>query len=114
MRPIDEAAFERLVADALDSLPDEILDLLDNVVVLVEDEHPEEDLLGLYEGIPHTERDDYGGLALPDRITLYRLPLCEECDDLDDLREEVRITVVHELAHHLGIDDDRLEELGWG
>ena len=105
--------FEGLVADALDELPEEILDLLDNVVILVDDEHPTEDLLGLYEGIPHTERDDYGGLELPDRITLFRLPLCRHATDLDDLADEVMVTVVHELAHHVGIDDDRLHELGW-
>lgn len=114
MEPIDEAQFERLVGDALDSLPEELGSLIDNVVVMVEDRHPEEDLYGLYEGIPQIERDDYGGLALPDRITLYRLPLCEDCHSLDDLREEVLVTVVHEVAHHFGIDDDRLHELGWG
>ena len=113
MQPIGEPEFEELVADAIDELPDDILDLLDNVVILVEDRHPTEDLLGLYEGIPHTERDDYGGLALPDRITLYRLPLCDSVDDLDELADEVLVTVVHELAHHFGIDDDRLHELGW-
>lgn len=113
MTPIDLEAFEALVTDALDQLPDDILDLLDNVVILVEDRHPEEDLLGLYEGVPHTERDDYGGLALPDRITLYRLALCEHVESPEELEEEVLITVVHELAHHFGIDDDRLAELGW-
>ena len=113
MHPISEEEFELLVGEALDGLPDEILDLLDNVVVMIDDDHPEQ-LLGLYEGIPRTERDDYGGLELPDRITLYRLTLCEHSDDLEVLRDEVMITVVHELAHHLGIDDDRLHELGWG
>lgn len=114
VEPIDVGAFEQLVADSLDTLPDELLGLLDNVVILVEDEHPEEDLLGLYDGVPHTEREDYGGLALPDRITLYRLTLCAYVDDLEMLREEVLVTVVHELAHHFGIDDERLHELGWG
>lgn len=107
-------AFENLVADAIDALPDGLVDLLDNVVIMVDDEHPEEDLLGLYEGIPRTEREDYGGFELPDRITLFRLPLCDMCDDLAMLTDEVMITVVHELAHHLGIDDDYLHELGWG
>ena len=111
---IGEDHFEELVGDALDALPDEIGALLDNVVVLVEDEHPEEDLYGLYEGIPQIERDDYGGLALPDRITLYRYPLCQDAADLSALRDEVLVTVVHELAHHFGIDDDRLHQLGWG
>jgi predicted Zn-dependent protease with MMP-like domain len=113
MDPIGEDDFERLVEDALDALPDEILALLDNVVILIDDEHPDEELLGLYEGIPHIERDDYGGLALPDRITLYRMTLCACVDDLESLRDEVLVTVVHELAHHFGIDDDRLHALGW-
>ncbi len=102
-----------MVGDAIDTLPDEFLDLLDNVVILVEDEHPEK-LLGLYEGVPHTERDDYGGFELPDRITLYRLTLCEFVEDREALTEEILVTVVHEVAHHFGIDDDRLHELGWG
>lgn len=114
MQPIDEQRFDQLVADALDQLPDELGRLLDNVVILVEDEHPEEDLLGLYEGIPLTERGDYGDLALPDRITLYRVPLCDYAEDAEHLTEEILITVVHEVAHHFGIDDDRLHELGWG
>lgn len=105
--------FEVLVADAIDGLPDDILDMLDNVVVMIDDEHPE-DLLGLYEGIPQTERDDYGGFELPDRVTVYRLALCDHVQDLAELKYEVMVTVVHELAHHLGIDDDRLHELGWG
>ncbi len=114
MEPISEDEFETLVVDALDGLPDELHDLLDNVVLLIDDEHPDEELLGLYEGVPRTERDDYGGLELPDRITLYRLTLCDACQDGDELADEVLVTVVHELAHHLGIDDERLHELGWG
>lgn len=114
MQPIPTSEFEALVADALDSLPPELGELLDNVVVLVEDEHPTEDLYGLYEGIPQDERGEYGGLELPDRITLYRLPLCEDSTSRDDLAEEVLVTVVHEVAHHFGIDDDRLHDLGWG
>jgi predicted Zn-dependent protease with MMP-like domain len=106
--------FEQLTADALDQLPDGLGSLLDNVVIMVEDEHPDEDLLGLYEGTPLTERGDYGDLSLPDRITLYRLALCDMADDLDHLQDEILITVVHEVAHHFGIDDDRLHELGWG
>ena len=105
---------ETLVADAIDWMPDELLELLDNVVIMVDNEHAEEDLLGLYEGVPRTEREDYGGFELPDRITLYRLPLCDMCEDLEHLADEVMVTVVHELAHHLGIDDDRLHQLGWG
>ena len=111
---IDQGRFEQLAGDALDELPEALGRLLDNVVIIVEDQHPDEDLLGLYEGIPLTERDDYGDLTLPDRITLYRLPLCDIAEDDDHLREEILITVVHEVAHHFGIDDDRLHELGWG
>lgn len=113
MEPIGEDEFEALVVDALDQLPDELHDLLDNVVLMIEDEHDGEELLGLYEGIPRTEREDYGGLELPDRVTLFRLTLCAACQDRDELADEVLVTVVHELAHHLGIDDERLHELGW-
>jgi predicted Zn-dependent protease with MMP-like domain len=107
--------FEELVADALDEVPAELMALLDNVVVLVEDRNADEpDLLGLYDGYALTERGwDYGG-ALPDRIMIYRLAICDICDDEDQVVEEVTITVVHEIAHHFGIDDDRLHALGWG
>jgi predicted Zn-dependent protease with MMP-like domain len=103
--------FERLVAEALDDLPDELAAVLDNVVVIVEDRHPDDpDLLGLYDGVPHTERV---GDETPDVVTIFRLPLCAMCLDDDELAEEVYVTVVHELAHAAGIDDDRLHELGW-
>lgn len=114
MKPIDQDRFEQLVGQALDDLPEDLGRLLDNVVILVEDEHPEEDLLGLYEGIPLTEREAYGDLAMPDRITLYRLALCDFAEDVDHLEEEILITVVHEVAHYFGIDDERLHQLGWG
>jgi predicted Zn-dependent protease with MMP-like domain len=109
---VPESRFEELVADALDSLPDELGRLMDNVWVTVEDDS-EEGLLGLYDGVPLTERLDYGGLAVPDRIVIYRLPICEMSGTEDDVVENVRETVIHEVAHHFGIDDDRLEELGW-
>ncbi|CAA9353670.1 MAG: hypothetical protein AVDCRST_MAG29-2412 [uncultured Nocardioidaceae bacterium] len=113
MQPVSPEVFEGLVADALDTLPSEITAGFTNVVVVVEDENEEEpDLLGLYEGIALTERHDYSG-ALPDRISLYRIPLCLVAEDFADLVDQVRITVVHEFAHHVGIDDDRLHELGW-
>jgi predicted Zn-dependent protease with MMP-like domain len=106
--------FEELVADALDEVPAELLAHMDNVVVLVEDEPPEPGLLGLYEGYALTERGwDYGG-TLPDRIFIYRNPTLEICDTEDDVVEEVAVTVVHEIAHHFGIDDERLHALGWG
>jgi predicted Zn-dependent protease with MMP-like domain len=107
---------ESLVADALDAIPPALAKLVDNVVVLVEDEAPDDpDLLGVYEGVPHTERADYGiGFTMPDRIVIYRRPICAMCETEDELVEEVSITVVHELAHHFGIDDDELDRLGWG
>ncbi|MGZ4314888.1 MAG: metallopeptidase family protein [Gaiellaceae bacterium] len=106
--------FEDHVREALDSLPPRIADALRNVAVLVEDEHPDDpDLFGLYEGVPLPERG--GGEPLePDRITLYRLPLEGSFPDPDVLEEEIRITVLHELAHYFGIDEDRLDELGYG
>jgi predicted Zn-dependent protease with MMP-like domain len=106
-------AFEELVGRALDELPDSLSARIDNVVVCVEAHHPSEDLLGLYEGIPLTERDDYGMMELPDTITLYRDPICTVSADEAEVVEEVRITVVHEVAHHFGIDDDALHDLGW-
>ena len=111
MQPVPRYRFERLVADALDDLPDELAAVLDNVVVVVEDRHPDEpDLLGLYEGVPHTERRGDEG---PDVVSIYRLALCELCADDEELAEEVYVTVLHELAHAAGIDDERLHELGW-
>ena len=113
MQPVDPNTFERLVVDALDSLPPQLGALMDNVALLIEDRGEDPEVLGLYDGIPLTEREDYGGFALPDRIMIYRLPICEMCSSLDEIRREVAITVVHEIAHHFGIDDDRLTELGW-
>jgi predicted Zn-dependent protease with MMP-like domain len=107
--------FEELVADALDELPAEIARLMDNVAIFVEDEAPDgEDLLGLYEGIPLTERtSSYAGAVMPDRISIYRRNILAICDTPDDVRDEVEVTVVHEIAHHFGIDDHRLHELGY-
>ncbi|MGY1840723.1 MULTISPECIES: metallopeptidase family protein [unclassified Modestobacter] len=115
MRPLPLDRFEELVADALDQVPAELMALLDNVVVLVEDRNPEEpDLLGIYEGYALTERGwDYGG-ALPDRIMIYRVAICDVCEDEEQVVEEVTITVVHEIAHHFGIEEERLHALGWG
>jgi predicted Zn-dependent protease with MMP-like domain len=107
--------FEDLVGEALDDVPPELLGLMSNVVVLVEDEPPpgEEELLGLYEGHALTTRGwDYAGV-LPDRIIIYRNPTLRVCDTEDEVVEEVAVTVVHEIAHHFGIDDERLHELGW-
>jgi predicted Zn-dependent protease with MMP-like domain len=105
--------FEQHVRRALDSLPPELRRALENVEVVVEDEHPDDpDLLGLYEGVPLPERGDWAG-ALPDRISIYRLPLEESFPDPAELEREIRITVLHELAHLFGLDEDRLEELGY-
>ena len=112
---MDPERFEELVSDALDLIPPELAKAIDNVVVLVSDRHPDDpDLLGLYEGIALTERDSSYGGALPDAITIFREPLLEFCDTDDEVVEEVAITVIHELAHHFGIDDERLHQLGWG
>lgn len=116
MPQLNHDEFERLVIDELDLLPDDMLDGLDNVVFVVED-RPEDgtlDILGLYDGVALTERGQYGFGEIPDRIVIYREPLLELFDDLDELREQVHVTLVHEIAHFFGIDDDRLHELGWG
>jgi len=114
---LSEAEFEEAVGDALDSIPEELARAMDNVVVLVEQEPPPDDpeLLGVYDGTPLTERDGWWDAgSLPDRITIFQGPLERMCDTAAALREEIAITVVHEVAHHFGIDDDHLHELGWG
>ena len=118
--PEDE--FETAVQDALDSIPDKLARAMDNVAVFIEDDYepkPGEDpdtvLLGLYEGVPLTERDSWWDAgSLPDRITIFREPILDICASREDVIHEVAVTVVHEIAHHFGIDDDRLHELGWG
>jgi len=114
---ISRSEFEALVGDALDGVPAQLQSLITNVVVLVEEESPADeraDLLGLYEGIPLTERDTSYSGVLPDRITIYRGPVLRMCGTREEAVDEIRITVVHEIAHHFGIDDDRLHELGYG
>ncbi len=115
MVDVSRRRFEELVSDALDQVPEPLTRLMDNVVVLVEERDAgTPDLLGLYDGVALTERGhDYGGM-LPDRITLYRLAILDICETEEDVVEEVVITVVHEIAHHFGIDDARLHDLGWG
>ncbi|AEB47901.1 hypothetical protein VAB18032_04095 [Micromonospora maris AB-18-032] len=112
---MERERFEELVGEALDEVPEELLALMSNVVILVEDDPPPgEDLLGLYEGHALTDRGwDYAGV-LPDRILIYRNPILRICETEDDVVEEVAVTVVHEIAHHFGIDDERLHDLGWG
>ena len=112
---LDVESFEAIVVDELDELPDDMVDGLENVVFVVED-RPEDgslDLLGIYEGTALPERDRYGFGEMPDRIVLYREPLLAICDDENELRDEIHVTLVHEIAHYYGIDDDRLHELGW-
>ena len=107
--------FEELVADALDTIPPELTAAMDNVVVLVADRHDTEpDLLGIYEGVALTERSSSYGGVLPDRITIYQDAILDICEDEDDVVHEVAVTVVHEVAHHFGIDEETLHELGWG
>ncbi len=111
-----DEAFDDAVRDALDLLPAELTAMMDDVVVLVEDVNPDEPgLLGLYEGVALTERDGWWAAgSLPDTITIYRRSTLEACRDVEEVAREVAITVVHEIAHHFGIDDKRLTELGWG
>ncbi|WNM27692.1 metallopeptidase family protein [Demequina capsici] len=115
MVSMSDEEFEAAVDDALDSVPDELFDLMDNVVILIEDEPEGDDpeLLGLYDGIALTERGNTGYGELPDRILIYKNPTLRMCEDAQHVREEVAVTVVHEIAHHFGIDDDRLAQLGW-
>jgi predicted Zn-dependent protease with MMP-like domain len=113
----EEDAFNALVSDALDRIPEGLARLMDNVVVLVEDEPPAgepNDLLGLYVGTPLTERGSEYTFFGPDQVFVFRGPLLRMCSDLDELVEEVEITVIHEVAHHFGIDDEQLHEWGWG
>jgi predicted Zn-dependent protease with MMP-like domain len=111
---VADARFDELVAEALDGLPAELGRAMDNVSVFVEDRSRRGNLLGLYEGIPLTQRySGYSGMVMPDRITIFRQPICAACETEDDVVRQVRRTVVHEVAHHFGIDDTRLAQLGW-
>ncbi len=111
---VSDEVFDRCVDDALNTIPDALVALIDNCVVLIEDEPPPgEDVFGFYDGIPLTERgSDYGGV-LPDRILIFREPHRQVCNSIDELVEEIHITVVHEIAHHFGIEDDQLHDLGY-
>jgi predicted Zn-dependent protease with MMP-like domain len=113
---ISREQFEVLVGEALDEIPPELAALMDNVALFVEDEAPPDEphLLGLYTGIPLTERGQWYAGALPDRISIFMNPILRICETLDDVVDEVHVTVVHEIAHHFGIDDERLHELGYG
>ena len=113
MIDIEPGRFEEMVVTALDSLPAELGRLMSNVAVTVEHDPGPPGLLGLYEGIPLTSRTTQYAGVLPDRITIYRQAICAICRTEDEVAGEVRRTVIHEDAHHFGIDDDRLDELGW-
>lgn len=114
MIDVSRERFEELVAEALDGIPPELGELMDNVAVFVQEGSPTSGLLGLYQGIPLTRRDrGYEGMVLPDRITIFRQPILSHCTDEADVIRQVRVTVIHEVGHHFGIDDDRLRELGW-
>jgi predicted Zn-dependent protease with MMP-like domain len=111
---VSDARFEELVAEALDGLPGDLGRAMDNVSVFVEDRSRRGNLLGLYEGIPLTKRySGYSGMVMPDRITIFRQTICEACHTEGEVVQQVRRTVVHEVAHHFGITDARLAELGW-
>jgi predicted Zn-dependent protease with MMP-like domain len=108
--------FDELVGEALDGIPEPLARRMDNVAVVVEDGQPGGRLLGRYVGVPLTARDagyGAGGLVMPDRITIFRLPICALCRTEEEVVHQVTVTVVHEVAHHFGIDDRRLAELGW-
>lgn len=113
MVEIDPERFEAMVGSALDGLPPDLGRLMRNVAVVVEHDGGPPGLLGLYRGVPLTERTSQYSGALPDQITIYRQAICSICSSEEDVVEEVRRTVIHEVGHHFGIDDDRLHELGW-
>ena len=113
MIDIEPGRFEVMVATALDSLPAELGRLMSNVAVTVEHRPGPRGLLGLYEGVPLTSRTTQYAGVLPDHITIYRLAICAICQTEDEVADQVRRTVVHEVAHHFGIGDERLRELGW-
>ena len=112
---LDADDFEKLVIEELDLLPDDMVDRIENVAFVTED-RPEDgslNILGLYQGVALTHRETYGFGELPDRIVLYREPLLSVCDDLEQLHDQVHVTLVHEIGHYYGLDDEQLHELGW-
>lgn len=110
---VERGRFEEMVAEALDSLPDDLGQLMRNVAVTVEHDAGPRGLLGLYQGVPLTSRTSGYAGVLPDLITIYRLAICAICDTEEQVVEQVRRTIIHEVGHHFGIDDARLDELGW-
>ncbi len=110
---VEPERFEEMVAAALDSLPEDLGRLMANVAVTVEHGPGPRGLLGLYQGVPLTSRTTQYAGVLPDRITIYRLAICAICNTPDEVVEQVRRTVIHEVGHYFGIGDERLRELGW-
>ncbi|MDO5721843.1 MAG: metallopeptidase family protein [Actinomycetaceae bacterium] len=116
MLDLDDDTFDALVEQEFSALPEAMLRHLDNVAIFVEDIDPDAgmDLLGVYEGVDSPSRGDYGFGEMPDRIVLFKLPLLAACRDLQELRHQIHVTLVHEIAHFYGLDDDELHRLGWG
>ena len=112
MEPIDTDAFEALVTDALESIPDQLRAEMENVAIIIDDQSPPGPLFGLYEGIPLTKRGTYAG-ANPDRITLFLATICQSANTAEELARRVRVTLLHEVGHHFGMGEERLQELGW-
>jgi predicted Zn-dependent protease with MMP-like domain len=114
MFEISNERFEELAGEALATLPGELSSQIENLAIIVEDEAPGHNLFGLYEGIPLTKRSPISYSAvMPDRITLYQKAICRYCNNEDEVKAQIRKTVLHEVAHHFGISDPRLDELGW-
>ena len=114
MFEVTEERFGEMISDALATIPPFLAGHMDNVAIFVEDEAEGRPLFGLYEGVPLTRRSGYGaGIVMPDRITLYRMAICRYCSTEEEVAAQVRTTLVHEVAHHFGISDPRLDELGW-
>ncbi len=110
---VEPEPFEEMVATALDGLPEQLGAMMRNVAVTVEHGPGPHGLLGLYQGVPLTSRTTQYSGVLPDRIIIYRREICAICRTEDEVADQVRRTVIHEVAHHFGIDDERLRELGW-
>jgi predicted Zn-dependent protease with MMP-like domain len=113
MIDVPRERFEQLVSDALDGIPEELGEYMENVAVFVEDHAPQANLLGLYQGVPLTARGTSYSGTMPDRISIYRSTICGICNTEEEVVEQVRRTVIHEVGHHFGIGDRRLRELGW-
>lgn len=114
---LSDSEFEQVLDQALADIPQDLMDAVENVAIVIEDEPPQDmppDLLGLYQGIPLTERTAWDVMPLPDKVSIFKGPLTRAFTTDAELRKEIRVTIIHELAHYFGIDDGRLHELGWG